>query len=136
MDYLEFSQKPIDEKFQILINEIDSFDLSFLRHKDVIKFVNIILTCNRISEEPEKLLENSLKLYKIQNSDIWKFNYFKIEDSSYHHYEIIEPIEGATIDDANTEEEAFEKVDKLNANLPDYLAHMSTLEGWKDYFTE
>ena len=71
---------------------------------------------------------------------MWKFGYFKndwaeINDPEYT-FEITEPIEGATIDMAETEKEAISKVFELNKDLADYLAHMATLVGWRDYFTE
>jgi len=71
---------------------------------------------------------------------MWKFGYFKNVYSEVNSpeftYEITEPIEGATIDMAATEDEAIKKVAELNADLADYLAYMSTLDGWKDYFEE
>lgn len=71
---------------------------------------------------------------------MWKFGYFVNDWSKANApeftYEITEPIEGATIDVAATEEEAIEKVTELNEDLADYLAYMSTLNGWYDYFKE
>ena len=71
---------------------------------------------------------------------MWKFGYFKNEwaevNSPKFTYEITEPIEGATIDCAATEEEAIKKVAERNEDLADYLAYMATLPGWSDYFQE
>ena len=69
---------------------------------------------------------------------MWKFSYFKNEwakvNSPQFTFEITEPIEGATIDMAATEEEAIRKVNVFNDELVDYLVHMSSIDGWKDYF--
>ena len=71
---------------------------------------------------------------------MWQFSFFKNEwaekNAPEHTYEITEPIEGATVDCAASKEEAIKKVAILNADLADYLAHMATLSGWSDYFTE